>query len=240
MFMLWLDLDELDRVFRGRWFWSAGRPNIAWFKRADHYGDPASDLAENIRSLVQARTGQRPAGPIRLLTHLRYFGHCFNPVCFYYCYAGDGETLEAIVAEVNNTPWGERHMYVQRCEPANAGETQSFGVRKQFHVSPFMPMDLDYQWHLGAPGETLRVFMRSLRGGKVLFDATLSLRRQPASGRNLAMSLVRHPLMTVKVVAAIHWQALRLWLKGVPFLAHPAKRQQASVRGAAAGQGEQA
>jgi len=82
--------------------------------------------------------------------------------------------------------------------------------------------------------------MRSLRGGKVLFDATLSLRRQPASGRNLAMSLVRHPLMTVKVVAAIHWQALRLWLKGVPFLAHPAKRQQASVRGAAAGQGEQA
>ncbi|MEI2421818.1 DUF1365 family protein, partial [Arthrospira platensis SPKY2] len=106
--MVCLDLAELDTVFRGRWLWSTQRPALAWLRREDHLGDPAHSLDESVRRLVAERTGRRPAGPIRLLAHLRYFGHCFNPVSFYYCYDAAGERVETIVAEVNNTPWGER------------------------------------------------------------------------------------------------------------------------------------
>jgi DUF1365 family protein len=221
--MLMLDLDELGTVFKGRWFWSTGKPNIAWFDRRDHFGDPGTDLAECIRDLVTSRTGRRPGGPVRLLTHLRYFGHCFNPVSFYFCYGRDNTTLEAIVAEVNNTPWGEQFMYVLPCDAGSGARTQKFQLRKHFHVSPFMPMDIDYQWHFSEPGERLQVFMRNIHRGRVMFDATLAFKRQPASGWNLAMSLFRHPLVTLKVVAAIHLQALKLWLKGAPFYTHPSK-----------------
>ena len=110
LFMAYLDLAELDRVFAGRWLWSARRAAPARFAREDHFGDPALPLDEAVRRLVHERTGRRPAGPIRLLTHLRYFGYVFNPVSFFYCYAGD--EVQTIVAEVNNTPWGERCMYV--------------------------------------------------------------------------------------------------------------------------------
>ena len=112
MFMVYLDLDELPECFDGRLLWSARRPALAWFRRADHLGDPRTPLAEAVRELVAERTGTRPEGPIRLLTHLRYFGHCFNPVSFYYCYDATGEQLSAVVAHVTNTPWGERHSYV--------------------------------------------------------------------------------------------------------------------------------
>ena len=112
LFMMYLDLDELPRLFTRRWFWSVGRRNLAEFRRSDYLGDPDRDLADCVRDCVSAKLGWRPDGPIRLLTHLRYFGHCFNPVSFYYCFAEDGETLRAIVAEITNTPWQERHQYV--------------------------------------------------------------------------------------------------------------------------------
>jgi DUF1365 family protein len=118
MFMVLLDLDELPRCFDGRLLWSARRPALAWFRRADYLGDPGTPLARAVRELVAERTGTRPEGPIRLLTHLRYFGHCFNPVSFYYCYDRDGERVQAVVAHVTNTPWGERHAYVMPVERA--------------------------------------------------------------------------------------------------------------------------
>src|SRR5690606_2086501 len=137
-----LDLDELDEVFRGRWFWSTRRRTFAWLRRSAHSGAPAIPLAEAVRDLVGSRTGRRPAGPIRLLTHLRYFGHCFNPVSFYYCYDRTGAELETIVAEVSNTPWGERHCYVlPRGQARVRGPLQEFALEKEFHVSPFLPMD---------------------------------------------------------------------------------------------------
>jgi DUF1365 family protein len=220
--MVYLDLGELDSVFRGRWLWSTGAPSVAWFRRADHYGDPEVPLDVAIRDLVQARTGARPAGPVRLLTHLRYFGHCFNPVAFYYCFAADGRTLETIVAEVSNTPWGERHMYVLSGSDAESvREEKRFAFKKAFHVSPFLAMDMDYAWRFVKPGERLWVQMENWQKGERVFDATLSLARRPVNGFELSRALVLRPAMTVRVVAAIYHQAFRLWLGGAPLHPHP-------------------
>jgi DUF1365 family protein len=213
LFMAYLDLAELERAFAGRWLWSARRPAVARFAREDHFGDPRVPLDVAVRDLVQARTGRRPAGPIRLLTHLRCFGYVFNPVSFYYCFDAAGEKVESVVAEVSNTPWGERHCYVVTAEAATSA--------KAMHVSPFMPMDLAYRWRFTAPGARLGVHMALERAGAEVFDASLSLAREPIGSG----VLLRFPLMTLKVIAAIHWQALRLYLKRVPLHTHPAKAQ---------------
>jgi DUF1365 family protein len=221
-FLVYLDLDELRDVFRGRWLWSATRPAPAWFRRADHVGDPSRPLDEVVRDLVLAETGFRPQGPVRLLTHLRYWGYCMNPVSFYYCHARDGRSVEAIVAEVHNTPWGERHCYVLDARPGPATETGwRFERRKAFHVSPFMPMDVRYVWRFTPPGAKLAVHIENHVSGRNVFDATLSLARRPITGANLANALLRHPFMTGTVIAAIYWQALRLWMRRVPYHPHP-------------------
>jgi len=221
LFMAYLDLAELDEVFAGRWLWSTSRPALARFRRADHLGDSGVPLDTAVRALVEHETGERPAGPIRLLTQLAYSGYCFNPVSFYYCFDAAGERVATIVAEVNNTPWGERHCYVL---DARGGAGLAFTPRKALHVSPFMPMDVSYDWRFTEPGERLGVAMSCDRAGRRVFDATLALRRREIDGAALARVLLRYPLPTAAVIAAIHWQALKLWLKGSPVHAHPGKR----------------
>lgn len=234
LFMLYLDLGELDRVFARRWLWSVGRRNVAAFHREDYLGDPSMPLDEAVRRRYAELTGRRPEGPIRLLTHLRYFGYSFNPVSFYYCFREDGETLDGIVAEITNTPWKERHSYVLPIDGAEAGargsseaavalEPWRWRFDKRFHVSPFMPMDRGYDWRFNAPDERLLVHMNIERTDGRDFDATLTLQRRPLSAATLAGCLLRHPWMTAKVVFAIHWQALRLWLKRNPVYDHPNK-----------------
>ena len=238
LFLVYLDLAELDQVFHGRWLWSTRRRAVAHFDRADHLGAPDVPLDQAVRDLVQQETGRRPPGPIRLLTHLRYFGHCFNPVSFYYCFDDAGIHIESIVAEVNNTPWGEQHCYVLD-KPLRhvAGKYQRYASDKMFHVSPFMPMELAYAWGFSTPGDKLNVHM-ALHGIAAatdkVFDATLHLEHAPITGAQLAKMLVQFPLMTVQVVATIHWQALKLWVKRVPVHTHPAKRPapQAAATGA--------
>jgi hypothetical protein len=226
LFMMYLDLSELDEVFAGRWSWSTRRPALARFRREDHLGDPDQPLDESVRDLVRQQTGRRPAGAIRLLTHLRYFGYVFNPVSFYYCFGPDDDTLEFIVAEVNNTPWGERHCYVLDASGRPGRRPWRFSPDKRMHVSPFMPMDIDYDWRFNAPGAELNVHMENHRAGKKLFDATLVLEHREISGPALARVLIQYPLMTLKIIWSIHWQALKLWMKRVPFHDHPAKREQ--------------
>lgn len=231
MFMLYLDLAEIDRVFEGSRLFSSCGFAAAEFRRSDHLGDPDIPLDESVRNLVETQTGLRPSGPVRLLTHLRYFGYVFNPVSFYYCFDRTDQALEAIVAEVNNTPWGERHCYVLEARAAatngrSAGNGMlRFGPEKSMHVSPFMPMDVGYDWCFGTPGDKLNVHMSNLDNERRIFDATLRLRHRELTPASLRRVLFRFPLMTLKVITAIHWQALRLWLKGCPVYDHPAKKQ---------------
>jgi DUF1365 family protein len=224
LFLVYLDLDELDTVFRGRWFWSTRRLALARFRREDHLGPAGQALSESVRDVVENDGAPRPLGPIRLLTHLRYGGIAMNPVSFYYCYDVDGETLLAIVAEVNNTPWGERHCYVLRVAPSDPQTSTTpltFQHPKDFHVSPFMDMNMDYHWRITRPSESLAVHIQNERVGQKLFDATLVLKRRPINGPQLARVLIEYPLLTLRVLVAIYWQAWRLWLKKIPFVPHP-------------------
>ena len=221
VFMAYVDLDDLPGLFDPLPMWSARHPALAWFRKRDYgTGVAAMPLAEQIRGLIRRRTGASPAGPIRLLTHLRYFGFCFNPVSFYYCFEADGETLAFVVAEVNNTPWGERHHYLLDARRRNSRQLV-FEFAKDFHVSPFMPMCQRYRWRFGTPGERLQVSMANLQDGAVVFRATMQLRRRPLTATTAAVALLRFPAMTAQVFAAIYWQALRLKLKRTPFFAHP-------------------
>ena len=231
LFLMYLDLEELDTLFRKRWFWSASRPALARFRRSDHIGPEDQPLADAVRDRVEKETGKRPSGSIRLLTNLSYFGYCFNPVSFYYCFSADGEHVEYIVSEVNNTPWGERDSYVMDCRAAPMSNSSwRFRPRKKMHVSPFMPMDVEYDWVLSRPEEQLSVFMANSQDRVRLFSAAMILNRKPITTRSLASVLLRFPLQTFKIILAIYWEALRLWIKRCPFYTHPGKEKEVIAR----------
>jgi DUF1365 family protein len=225
LFMMYLDLDELPTLFDGRWLWGTGRAALARFRREDYLGTADVPLIEAVRDEAARLTGARPGGPVRMLTHLRYFGLVMNPVTFYYCFRPDGEWVDAILAEITNTPWKERHTYALRVDGNASGrDEQAHRFAKAFHVSPFMPMDQTYEWTFGEPGRRLRVHMTNRVGDERVFDATLALEREEISGRSLARALTRHPWMTARVATGIYWQALRLRLAGAPYHEHPRRK----------------
>jgi DUF1365 family protein len=238
LFLMYLDLGELPGVLDPYPLWSARRAAPARFRREDFMGDPARPLAECARDAIAAATGERPPGPVRLLTGLRYLGHSFNPVSFYYCFDSAGERVEAVVADVENIPWGERHPYVL-ARGESEGPVLSDELDKSLHVSPLMGMDQTYAFRAGEPGERLAVHIESrperaslpaiepgpdgARTGRPAksFDATLNLRRRELSRPLLARLLARYPAMSLQIVAKIYAQSLRLKLKGAPYFPHP-------------------
>jgi hypothetical protein len=222
LFMMYLDLDELDQVFAKRWLWSARHPAPAWFRRGDYFGDPRLTLKEAALREIEASAGMRPEGPVRVLTHLRYWGYSFNPISLYFCFAPDGQDVQAVIAEVRNTPWGERKPYVLTDNLAGENRhRRQFRFAKQLHVSPFMEMAVIYHMHLTVPGETLTVHIANETPAGKHFDATMSLKRKPIAAASLAGVLARFPWMTATVIAGIHWEALKLWWKGVPYVPRP-------------------
>jgi uncharacterized protein len=216
LYMLYLDLDELATLPRSALF-GIERTRPLSFRRRDYLGDPGRPLKVAVLDEVERVLGERPEGPVRLLTHVRALGYVFNPVSFYYCFDRDGETLKGVVAEITNTPWGERHRYVV------AGEGQGASARfpKAFHVSPFFPMAQTYEWSFSKPGDRLSVGMTNEQNGQAVFRASLMLDRHPFSPHQLARVALALPLMGFLVHAAIYLQAFRLWLKRVPFFPHP-------------------
>jgi DUF1365 family protein len=226
LYMMYVDLAELDELFRGRWLWSTKRAAVARFRRSDYLGPADRPLDEAVRDRVEATGERRPAGPIRMLTHFRYGGFVFNPVTFYYAFDAAGERVESVVAEITNTPWNERHAYVLSASVGHPPGRLSFRFEKAFHVSPFFGMDHEYRWRFGEPGDRLAVQMENFREGRRLFEATLAMERVEIDGRSLARVLARYPAMTARVLGAIYWQALRLKRKGAPFFEHPGHRDE--------------
>ncbi len=232
LFFMYLDLDELPTLFENHLLWSSSRLNFAYFRRKDHFGDPEISIYQAVADLVEEQMGRRPEGPIRMLTHLRYFGLCFNPVSFFYCYDEVENDLETIVTEIHNTPWNERHCYVLKND-ANEHplkQWRRYQFSKSFHVSPFIDMDIHYDWRFRLPGDRLSVHMIDYRGNKKIFDASLSLHRREITPAALSNMLIKYPLLTGKVVAMIYWQALRLVIKKTPFYPHPKKINRPSLK----------
>jgi DUF1365 family protein len=227
LFLMYLDLKELPGVLDPYPLWSARRRAPARFRREDFMGDPARPLAQCARDAVEVETGSRPAGPVRLLAGLRYLGHSFNPVSFYYCFDSAGQRVEAVVADVENIPWGERHAYVL-ARGESEGPVLTDELEKRLHVSPLMGMDQTYAFRAGEPGARLAVHIESRpdaeRGGKS-FDATLNLRRRELSRPLLLGLLARYPALSLQVVAKIYAQSLRLKLKGARYYPHPQGRK---------------
>ena len=229
-FFMYLDLAELPDLFEPYPLWSVEKFNVASFRRSDHLGDSSIPLDTAILDLVESRTGNRPGGSVHMLTHFRYFGYCFNPVSFYYCYDASNEQVDTIVLEVRNTPWLETYPYVleDRKNEHPMADWRHYRFDKKFHVSPFMGMDVHYDWRFRVPGDRINVHVRNIQKGARLFDASLSLRRKEINAASLGRVLRSYPPMTLKVTALIYWNALKLYLKGAPVFTHPAKRNPAT------------
>lgn len=240
---LYLDLDEAAEVFEGHRLWSFDQGNVQCVLRRDLFGGAtapkgaspdaaAMHLRAQVLDRVQSDLGHRPKGPVRVLTTPRSFGFVFNPVTFYWCFDRLGVAVEAIVAEITNTPWGERHAYVlDGLAAGSARRVQRFEFAKVFHVSPFQPMEHDYAWAMGLPGPRLVVHMENrLRGeGTPVFDATLTLERRDLDANNLGSMFRHHPFHGLGSLAAIYAQAARLFLSRAPFYSHPSRRPPVST-----------
>ncbi|MGH1539563.1 MAG: DUF1365 domain-containing protein [Arenicella sp.] len=253
VFQPYIDLDEIDTLNQLSRLWSVNRFNLVQFKRSDYMtGD--DDLKTAVIECIHTHTQEHFQGKIYLLTNLRYWGYCFNPVSFYFCYAdnkdnSENPTLTYIVAEINNTPWDERHAYVLDVATGTvAGKTDTlrqdsnesshindtpkhklrFDFDKVFHVSPFMPMDLQYRWFFTITEKRINIHMelyRETSGTKRQrqFFATMNLQGQSLNRQQANRLPFRYPMLCLKIFSAIHWQALKLWCKRIPFINHPNK-----------------
>jgi DUF1365 family protein len=212
LFMVLLDIDRVPELLGVSRVTSHNRWNWASFDDRDHFGDRSRTLRERLVVDATRHGLGLPDGRVFLLTHLRYLGYCFNPVSFFYCFDAE-ERLQLVLAEVNNT-FGGRHNYWLRPDPTS--RTFRSTAAKSLYVSPFLPVDMDYDFAFSLPAGRLVAHMGARRAGSVCFDATLSLDRRPWEAREIRRVLMRYPAMTGSVIAGIHWQALKLWWKGVP------------------------
>ncbi|MET3665837.1 DUF1365 domain-containing protein [Caulobacter sp. 1776] len=216
IFMLLLDLTELDDLFaRLRWL-RRGRVGLASFDTRDHGDHRGGDLRTYVAErLVEA--GLEPGGPVRLLCMPRIFGYGFNPLSLYFCHGRDGR-LNAILYEVRNT-FGQDHGYMIAVPEEDGPLHQT--APKRFFVSPFMDMDLTYRFTVSPPSETIAVRVEVLDAGGVVLTAGFAGKRSPLTDAGLLSALVRHPLLSFGVVAAIHWEALKIFAKGVRLRPRP-------------------
>lgn len=238
VWMLWLDVDTLQEI-EGPLF--SRRRRLAPLSvlpgdyPRDGAGEGSGGRAPDIRGAVNARLaseGAPPADQVFLLTQPRSWGWLFNPVSFYFCYRAGG--LTHVIAEITNTPWNEVHSYVLTASSAG-GETESGGTDggawefvfpKRFHVSPFMPMDLEYRWRVKLEEDSIEIAMHLSREGREVFFAGLYLQPRPLTRSALRRGALRYPLQNLRTLARIYYQALYLRIRRAPFYAHPQRREE--------------
>lgn len=219
--LLFIDLDNIQHAFKDSFFWSFNKPNLACFLRKDYFGNKKDNLKNSIIKLLTKRLGILSIRKVFLLTNARYFGYCFNPVSFYYCY-DQNKKLEAIVTHITNTPWNENYAYVHDCRKQTK-TIKRFKLKKNFHVSPFMPMNIQYEWSFNEPSDQIMIDMNNLQKKSFIFNVHLSLTRLEMNKQNLNKILFTFPSETFKTILAIYWNALLLRLKNIPFYSHPNK-----------------
>lgn len=215
VFMMLVDLQKMEQIFSKYWLWSIYRRNLAYLKRSDHLGDPNTTLYQAVCDYLLQETNQVFNGKVYLLTNFRYYGYCFNPISVYYCY--DNDAVKYFILEVHNTPWGERQCYLLD----NTNLPKDFVVKKNMHVSPFINMDMEYLVKLRQTDTKLAINMQVVKQTQQILQAKLSLRKKKLTQLRLFAILLKYPFMTLKVIMAIHYQALLLWLKGVKVVYHP-------------------
>lgn len=219
--MVFLNLDEIDELCALSPFISKERFNVLSFYREDYLPSPV-DLKAAVGRQVEDVSGQPFNGEVFLLTSIRHFGYAMNPLSLFFC--TEGGDITHIVAEVHNTPWDERHVYVLSAD--GSGELK---VNKNFHVSPFMPMDTEYQWKVSPPGETLAVSIDVTKDNETLFTAALALESRPWSRASLHRLMFIYGVQSLNTIRRIYLQALRLWFKKAPFYPHPNRDVQGDI-----------
>ncbi len=217
VFMTLVNLDKVSALFGAGRLWGCGRA-LVQFNRADYLASSRTLRDEVLWSLNEV-LGIKHCGQILMLTNPRIFGYLINPITVVFCFNQDNTGLQAVILEVTNTPWKERTRYVLRCDPELRTQRIQFG--KEMHVSPFLPMSMQYEFCCNTPGDRVVVHLRNLEDGCCVFDATLALKNEGLSSATKGKVLLCYPWMTMKVFLAIHWQALKLFLRGVPVVAHP-------------------
>lgn len=227
--LAYLDLAELDEAFAAHPLWSTRRPAPVRLRRRDLHGDPSWPIDAAVRSTLAHQLGAAPAGPIRVLTHLRHWAWTFNPISLYFAFDESDTHVAAVLAEVTNTPWHERRAYALAAPPPIEAEATGIRFAKDLHVSPFMDLDLDHVLRFGPPGgDRLVVEMDDRRRrdaadepDQLVFSARLVLHRLPLDRASMGHVLLHHRLPSHRVSAGIHLNALRLWRQGAPFRRHP-------------------
>ncbi|CAL8971971.1 hypothetical protein RHODGE_RHODGE_02450 [Rhodoplanes serenus] len=218
-FWLLLDLAEIDALAARLRLFSRDGFNLFTFRDADHGAGTDEPLRAQIDRMLAEAGVDITGGSVQILCMPRVLGYVFNPLSVYFCRRADG-TLAAVVHEVTNT-FGERHSYVIPAEPERSGAVRQT-CDKLFYVSPFMDMDLRYEFRIAPPGRSVAVAIRADKAGKPVIVAALTGHRRELGDGTLLKTFLLHPLVTAKVIAAIHWEALKLWRKGIGLRPRPA------------------
>ncbi len=210
IFQVLLDIDELPALAARLRLFGHNHAGLVSFHDRDHLAGNAEPLRAQVERLL-AEAGLQGGGRIQVLCMPRILGHAFNPISVWWCHNREG-TLTAVLYEVNNT-FGQRHTYLVPAKTVAGPQVQD--CAKQFYVSPFFAMDMHYHFRLTSPGEAMALFIRATGKAGTMLTASFSGKRSPLTDASLLRAVLGHPLLALKVLGAIHWEALKLWRKGL-------------------------